>query len=86
MLKSTLNKLKWHEKPNFHSDQGWQYQHKWFQQLLKNRSLKQSMFRKGNYLDNVVAENFLGILKTKMYHGETFSDANELLQKHQSAY
>lgn len=80
MLKSALDKLKWHEKPIFHSDQGWQYQHKGFQQLLKNKSLKQSMSRKGNCLDNAVAENFFGILKTEMYHGETFNDANELIQ------
>jgi len=70
MLKSALDKLKWHEKPIFHSDQGWQYQHKGFQQLLKNKSLKQSMSRKGNCLDNAVAENFFGILKTEMYHGD----------------
>ena len=38
------------------------------------------MSRKGNCLDNAVAENFFGILKTEMYHNETFKDANELIE------
>ncbi len=80
MLKSALRKLKWHEKPIFHSDQGWQYQNKAVQNLLKENGLQQSMSRKGNCLDNAVAENFFGILKTEMYHGEKFEDAAELIR------
>ena len=30
-----------------HSDQGWQYQHEYFQQELLNYGIKQSMSRKG---------------------------------------
>lgn len=79
MLKTAINTLKWHEKPIIHSDQGWQYRNKLIQQLIKNSGLKQSMSRKGNCLDNAVAENFFGILKTEMYHGEIFKDANDLI-------
>ena len=46
-----------------HSDQGWQYQHKQYQQILKNKGVQQSMSRKGNCLDNAVIENFFGLLK-----------------------
>ena len=32
----------------FHSDQGWQYQHNYFRQVLKEHSIIQSMSRKEN--------------------------------------
>ena len=53
----------------FHSDQGWQYQHQFYQQRLKNNGIKQSMSRKGNSIDNGMMENFFGILKTEMFYG-----------------
>ena len=34
-----------------HSDQGWQYQHKQYQERLKQKGVRQSMSRKGNCLD-----------------------------------
>ncbi len=81
MLESAINKLGKNEKPILHSDQGWQYQHKSYQKRLKDRGLTQSMSRKGNCLDNAVAENFFGLLKTEMYHGHQFNDAEELIKK-----
>ena len=39
------------------------------------------MSRKGNCLDNAVAENFFGLLKTEMYHRQNFKDADELIEK-----
>lgn len=53
-----------------HSDQGWQYQHKLYQQRLKNKGIKQSMSRKGNSIDNGMMENFFGILKTEMFYNQ----------------
>ena len=44
-----------------HSDQGWQYQHKAYQRMLRKKGLRQSMSRKGNCLDNAVMENFFGL-------------------------
>ena len=55
-----------------HSDQGWQYQHKEYQKLLKNNCLLQSMSRKGNCLDNAVMENFFGLLKSELLYLQTF--------------
>ena len=80
MLKTAIAKLKPNEKPVVHSDQGWQYQNKQYQNHLKEKGLQQSMSRKGNCLDNAVAENFFGILKSEMYHNETFKDVNDLIE------
>lgn len=79
MLKSALRKLSKNERPIIHSDQGWQYQHHAYQAHIKAKGLLQSMSRKGNCLDNAVAENFFGILKTEMYHNERFRTADELI-------
>lgn len=38
----------------FHSDQGWQYQHRMYQEKLKAKGIRQSMSRKGNCLDNSI--------------------------------
>lgn len=54
----------------FHSDQGWQYQHKSYQQRLKNKGIKQSMSRKGNSMDNGLMENFFGLIKTEMFYDQ----------------
>ena len=54
----------------FHSDQGWQYQHKSYQQRLKNHGIIQSMSRKGNSMDNGMMENFFGLLKTEMFYDQ----------------
>lgn len=81
MLKTAINKLKWYESPIIHSGQGWQYRNKSIQQLIEKNGLKQSMSRKGNCLDNAVAENFFGLLKTEMYHGEKFKDADDLIHQ-----
>lgn len=53
----------------FHSDQGWQYQHNYSRQALKEHGIIQSMSRKGNCYDNSVMETFFGRLKTEIYYG-----------------
>lgn len=55
-----------------HSDQGYQYQMKSYQALLKEHGIIQSMSRKGNCLDNSPTENFFGRLKTEMFYGHEF--------------
>ena len=51
-----------------HSDQGWQYQHRQYQQMLCGKGIRQSMSRKGNCLDNAVIENFFGLLKSELFY------------------
>jgi Transposase and inactivated derivatives len=55
-----------------HSDQGWQYQHKQYQRMLKTKGIRQSMSRKGNCLDNAVIENFFGLLKSELLYLQKF--------------
>lgn len=55
-----------------HSDQGWQYQHKQYQRMLRNKGIRQSMSRKGNCLDNAVMENFFGLLKSELLYLQKF--------------
>jgi len=55
-----------------HSDQGWQYQHKHYQDMLKSKGIRQSMSRKGNCLDNAVMENFFGLLKSELLYLQDF--------------
>ena len=55
-----------------HSDQGWQYQHKKYQTMLKEKGIRQSMSRKGNCLDNAAIENFFGLLKSELLYLQKF--------------
>lgn len=55
-----------------HSDQGWHYQHKQYQKMLKGKGIRQSMSRKGNCLDNAVIENFFGLLKSELLYLQEF--------------
>ena len=55
-----------------HSDQGYQYQMKAYQNLLKEHGIIQSMSRKGNCLDNSPTENFFSRLKTEIFYDNEF--------------
>ncbi|MGR5154735.1 IS3 family transposase, partial [Photobacterium swingsii] len=81
MLTEALSKLDRSSKPVIHSDQGWQYRHRSYQKKVVDSGLTQSMSRKGNCLDNAVAENFFALLKTEMYHNQSFKDANDLIEQ-----
>lgn len=64
-----------------HSDQGWQYQHKQYQQILKAKGIRQSMSRKGNCLDNAVMENFFGLLKSELFYLQEFRSLDHFKQE-----
>ena len=64
-------------QPILHSDQGWQYQHKQYQKLLKDHGIKQSMSRKGNCLDNAVIENFFGLVKSELLYMKEFDSMDQ---------
>ena len=63
------------------SDQGWQYQHKQYQRMLKAKGVWQSMSRKGNCLDNAVAENFFGLLKSELLYLQKFQSMQHFKQE-----
>ena len=81
MLDGLLNKLPTNSTPILHSDQGWQYQMKEYQRILKQNNIIQSMSRKGNCLDNSIMENFFGRLKTEMFFGEKFESVDTFIDK-----
>ena len=64
-----------------HSDQGWQYQHKQYQRMLREKGIRQSMSRKGNCLDNAVIENFFGLLKSELLYLQEFQSMQHFKQE-----
>ena len=62
-----------------HSDQGWQYQHKHYRKMLKDKGIRQSMSRKGNCLDNACAENFFGLLRTELLYLQEFDSVEHFI-------
>ncbi len=75
----------------FHSDQGWQYQHAYFRNTLKDHGIIQSMSRKGNCYDNCIMETFFGRLKNEMYYGyekeyESFEDFEKAVKEYIDYY
>lgn len=81
MLKKSFKKIPDLTNLILHSDQGWQYQMKQYQELLKQKGIKQSMSRKGNCLDNAIIENFFGILKSELFYLKKYNSINELKQE-----
>ena len=72
MLEKAFSKIPDGTELILHSDQGWQYQHKQYQRMLKKKGIRQSMSRKGNCLDNAVVENFFGLLKSELLYLQDF--------------
>lgn len=77
MLDKAFEKIPDNTNLIFHSDQGWQYQHKQYQKRLKDKGIQQSMSRKGNCLDNSVMENFFGLLKSEPLYLKDFESVEE---------
>ena len=72
MLEAAFSKIPDGTNLILHSDQGWQYQHKQYQRMLRAKGIQQSMSRKGNCLDNAVIENFFGLLKSELLYLQEF--------------
>ena len=79
MLEKAFLKTPYGSNLILHSDQGWQYQMKPYQTMLKEKGIRQSMSRKGNCLDNAVMENFFGILKTELLYLQTFDSIEHFI-------
>ncbi len=63
-----------------HSDQGSTYASGSYQQQLSENSLRCSMSRKGECLDNAVAESFFGSLKNELVYHEDYRTRSEAKQ------
>lgn len=60
-----------------HSDQGQQYAGAAYRAMLAAHGIVQSMSRKGNCLDNAVAESFFSNLKNELVHHVVFEDREQ---------
>ena len=78
MLEKAFKKIPNNTNLILHSDQGWQYQMEQYQKMLKEKGIRQSMSRKGNCLDNSLAENFFGLLKSEMFYTKEYKSIEEL--------
>jgi len=85
MLQNAFQKVHNTNQLILHSDQGWQYQMKPYQKLLRDKGIQQSMSRRGNCYDNCVMENFFGLLKSEFYYNHKFSSI-ETFEKELSEY
>jgi putative transposase len=77
-LRKALATLECGQQPLVHSDQGFQYQHVSWRNLLQGAGSVQSMSRKGNCYDNAVMENFFGHLKEELFHHVRFISTDAL--------
>ena len=81
MLKKAFLHLKKDDIPILHSDQGWHYQQRRYQETLRTKGIVQSMSRKGNCLDNAVIENFFGLLKSEMLYIQKFLSVDHFISE-----
>ncbi|MDU4226142.1 MAG: IS3 family transposase [Finegoldia magna] len=87
MLMKAFNKFPILNNLILHSDQGWQYQHKYYISELKKHGIIQSMSRKGNCYDNSIMETFFGRLKNEVYYGyeksyNSFEEFSKAIEKY----
>ena len=81
MIKGTVAVIGNNTHAILHSDQGFHYQHKDYQKLLRDNNIIQSMSRKGNCLDNAVMENFFGQLKSELLYLQEFDSVEHFLKE-----
>ena len=81
MINGTISVIGCNTNAILHSDQGFHYQHKDYQKLLKDNHIIQSMSRKGNCLDNAVMENFFGLLKSELLYLRKFESLEQFLEE-----
>ena len=91
MLKKAFEKFPSVNGLIFHSDQGWQYQHAYYRNALKQHGIIQSMSRKGNCYDNCIIETFFGRIKNEMYYGyekeySSFEDFSKAIDEYIDYY
>lgn len=82
---ATLDKLPAQPGAVLHSDQGFQYTHKSYQERLGKLRLQGSHSRKGNCLDNACVESFFSHLKAEAYAGKAIMSRHEtsaLIEEH----
>ncbi len=77
-LKAAASRLETGQHPIVHSDQGVQYQHRSWRNLISSFGGTQSMSRKGNCYDNAPMESFFSHLKEECFNHTSFTTISEL--------
>jgi putative transposase len=80
-----LNELGLGKNCILHTDQGFQYTHKYYNKKLKKYGIIQSMSRRGNCWDNVPIENFFGHFKSELIYltrNNTFEEMIKLIDEY----
>ncbi|MBS0941097.1 IS3 family transposase [Lactiplantibacillus plantarum] len=67
-------------QPIMHSDHGWQYQHKDYQNAMKELGVTLSMSRKENCHDNAPIESFFNLMKRECPYRITIDNLEDLKQ------
>ena len=68
MLEKAFTKIPDNTNLILHSDQGWQYQHKHYQEIVeRERHLAEYVLKRGIVLINVCAENFFSLQRQNYY-------------------
>lgn len=80
MLRKAFNVVKNTAGLILHSDQGWQYQQYGYRTMLQEHGIIQSMSRKGNCLDNAMAESFFGTMKTELLYAQKFESMQDFIK------
>lgn len=81
MLNTALERLPKEHNLILHSDQGWQYRMKAYCDRLRQFGIIQSMSRKGNCLDNAMAEGFFGHLKAELLYNQNFNSVEHFVKE-----
>lgn len=63
-----------------HTDQGWQYRHRFWQQKCRKAHVTPSMSRRATCLDNACMESFFDKLKVELGDLKQYNSANELIR------
>ena len=63
-----------------HTDQGWQYQHRFWRKLLRKGHIKQSMSRRSTCLDNAACETVFNKLKAEIEPSTAYKTGVKLRQ------
>ncbi len=79
-LEMALQRRKPSRRVIVHSDQGSTYASNEYQNLIRSNGLQCSMGRKGECLDNAVAESFFGSLKNELVHFEDYHSCDQARQ------
>ncbi|PID23323.1 IS3 family transposase [Sporosarcina sp. P7] len=81
MLNQSLQTLTNQDQLIIHSDQGWHYQMKPYQNTLSENGITQSMSRKGNCYDNAVIESFFGTFKSEFLYLQEFENREQFTKE-----